>query len=56
MLEKKVGDAVKAGEPLLTMHVNDDAKVKDVTDRIHAAYSIGAQAPAKRPLVLERLG
>jgi len=56
VLEKKVGDAVKAGEPLLTMHVNDDAKVKDVTERIHAAYSIGAEAPAKRPLVLERLG
>lgn len=56
MLEKKVGDVVKAGEALVTMHVNDDARVKEVTERVIAAYSIGATAPAARPLVLERIG
>ena len=56
MLEKKVGDSVKAGETLVTMHVNDDARVKEVTERVIAAYSLGTKAPAPRPLVLERIG
>lgn len=56
MLEKKVGDPVKAGETLITMHVNEDARVKEVTERVIAAYSIGTTAPPKRPLVLERIG
>jgi len=56
MLEKKVGDSVKAGEALLTMHVNDDARVKEVTERVIAAYSLGTKAPVPRPLVLERIG
>jgi pyrimidine-nucleoside phosphorylase len=56
LLDKKVGDAVKVGEPLLQLHVNDEARVKEVTDRVLAAYSIGPVAPPKRALVLERLG
>ena len=56
MLEKKVGDTVKAGETLVTMHVNDDARVKEVAQRVIAAYSLGTKAPAPRPLVLERIG
>ena len=56
MLEKKVGDTVKAGETLLTMHVNANARVKEVTERVLAAYTIGTTAPAPRPLVLERIG
>ncbi len=55
VLEKKVGQAVKAGETLVTMHVNDEARVKEVTDRVIAAYSFGEVAPPVRPLVLERL-
>ncbi|MGV3619428.1 MAG: thymidine phosphorylase [Archangium sp.] len=55
ILEKKVGQTVKAGEPLVTMHVNDESRVKEVTDRVIAAYTFGAVAPAVRPLVLERL-
>jgi pyrimidine-nucleoside phosphorylase len=56
VLEKKVGDAVRAGEPLVTMHVNDERAVADVERRVLAAYRLGAAAPAPRPLVLERLG
>jgi pyrimidine-nucleoside phosphorylase len=55
MLEKKVGDRVKAGEALVTMHVNDEANVVDVERRVLAAYRLGDAAPAARPLVLERL-
>ena len=38
------------------MHVNDEAKVKEVTERVIAAYALGAKAPSPRPLVLERIG
>ncbi|MBL8911751.1 MAG: thymidine phosphorylase [Archangium sp.] len=55
VLERKVGDAVKVGEPLLQMHVNEDARVNEVTERVLAAYTIGPQAAATRPLVLEKL-
>lgn len=56
VLEKKVGDAVRAGEPLLIMHVNEEGRVQEVKERVAAAYSLGRQAPPVRPLVLERLG
>ena len=56
MLEKKVGDAVKQGEPLVTVHYNDGAKLEAVKARVAAAYTIADAPPAKRPLVLERLG
>lgn len=56
VLEKKVGDAVEVGEPLLTIHYNTDARLADVKARILRAYRVGGAAPAKKPLVLERLG
>ena len=55
VLHKKVGDAVKSGEPLLTIHYNDGAKLSEVTARVTKAWHVGDAAPAKRPLVLERL-
>jgi pyrimidine-nucleoside phosphorylase len=55
MLEKKVGDAVKAGEPLVTVHYNDAAKLEAVKARVIAAYRIGADRPTPRPLVLARM-
>jgi pyrimidine-nucleoside phosphorylase len=55
LLEKKVGDPVKAGEPLVRVRYDDGGKLADVQRRLLCAYSIGAQAPAGRPLVHERL-
>jgi len=55
MLEKKVGDGVKAGEPLVTVHFNDAAKLEAVKARVVAAYRIGAERPAPRPLIVERI-
>ena len=55
VLEKKVGDAVTAGEPLVTIHFNDPARLADVKRRIVGAYGIGPAAPVKRPLIIERL-
>ena len=56
VLEKKVGDPVRTGEPLLIMHVNEEGRVREVEERVTAAYSLGRQAPPPRSLVLERLG
>ncbi len=55
LLEKKVGDAVKVGEPLVTVHYDDAARLTDVKARVLKAYHVAATAPAKRPMVLERL-
>jgi pyrimidine-nucleoside phosphorylase len=54
-LLRKVGDAVRAGEPLVRIHYNDEKPVAEVTRRLLGAYRIGAEAPAARPLVVERL-
>lgn len=56
VLEKKLGDAVSDGATLVTAHVNDEGRMAEVTERVRAAYRIGPTAPARRPLVLERLG
>jgi pyrimidine-nucleoside phosphorylase len=55
MLEKKVGDAVSAGEALTTVHYNDASKLDEVKARVRSAYRIGPVKPAPRPLVLERI-
>ncbi len=54
-LLRKEGEAVKAGEPLVRVHYNDPAPVEEVKARLVAAYHFGPQAPAPRPLVIERL-
>ncbi len=54
-LLRKVGEPVKAGEPVVRIHSNDPAPVDEVKMRLQAAYRFGPQAPAPRPLVLERL-
>ncbi len=55
VLEKKVGDLVKAGEPLVTVHYNDAKRLDDVKARVTKAYGLADAPPAPRPLVLERL-
>ncbi len=54
-LLRKVGEPVKAGEPVVRVHYNDPAPVEDVKARLLAAYRFGPQVPAPRPLVVERL-
>ncbi|WNG41943.1 thymidine phosphorylase [Archangium violaceum] len=54
-LLRKVGEPVKAGEPVVRVHYNDPAPVEEVKARLLAAYRFGSQAPAPRPLVVERL-
>lgn len=51
VLHKKVGDAVARGEPLATLHVNDEARLGDAEGLVRSAITIGATAPAPTPLV-----
>jgi pyrimidine-nucleoside phosphorylase len=54
-LLRKVGESVKAGEPLVRIHYNEPGPVQEVKERLLAAYHFGPQAPTPRPLVVERL-
>jgi thymidine phosphorylase len=50
-LHKKVGDAVQVGETLCTIHYNETKRLQEALPVIEAAYAIGPQRPAARPLV-----
>jgi len=54
-LLRKVGDPVQKGEPLLRIHYNDPRRLEDVKARLLSAYRISPEAPARRPLIFERL-
>jgi pyrimidine-nucleoside phosphorylase len=54
---KRVGDAVRAGEPLCTIHYNADARLDEARKLVETAYKIAAEAPKKlRPLVHRVIG
>lgn len=55
VLERKVGEAVKAGEPLVTVHFNDARRLEPVRERLLRAYTLGDSAPPLGPLIRERL-
>lgn len=51
VLHKKVGDLVVAGEPLLTVHVNDRRRLEEVLERLRDAVKVAPEAPPATPLV-----
>lgn len=51
VLQKKVGDAVEAGEPLCVLEYNDNTKLRDAIDHVQQAYTLSASPPAKTPLI-----
>ncbi len=55
VLEKKLGDAVDVGEPVLVIHSNNASMVDDVAMRVARAFQVGETSPPKRPLILERM-
>ena len=55
MIHKRLGDAVVRGEPIVTLHFNDDARLEAVCARIQAAYILGDAAVTTAPLVAERI-
>src|SRR5438309_5591958 len=54
VLEKKIGDAVKAGEVLAVIHARSAEAARNVTDRVAAAFTIARQAQP-RALLLRRV-
>jgi pyrimidine-nucleoside phosphorylase len=54
---KRIGDRVKIGERLATIHYNSDAKLAEAKSLIADSYHIGKEAPReKRPLVRRIIG
>jgi pyrimidine-nucleoside phosphorylase len=52
VLHKKVGDPVKGGEPICTIHYNSESRAARAKQLIEESYEIRDQPPAKtRPLV-----
>jgi thymidine phosphorylase len=52
ILNKKVGDYVKAGEPVAQFHYNNEDLLKDAEDAFRSGLEIGPRETATRPLVL----
>ncbi len=55
MLHKKLGDPVQPGEPLVTLHYNDEARLADSLARLEGAFTLGPARPAPAPLIFETL-
>ena len=53
---KKIGDAVKAGEPLMIMHYNDDARAAEAERMVRDAYKIEDKPVKTRsPLIVQKI-
>jgi len=51
VLHKKVGDLVIAGEPLMTLHVNDRRRLEEALAILGRAVELAPEAPASTPLI-----
>jgi pyrimidine-nucleoside phosphorylase len=51
VLHKKVGDRVRKGEALGTIHYSDESKAERAKKMLEESYQIGAVSPKPRPLV-----
>jgi len=56
VLAKKVGDAVKSGEPLCEVHYNSEARLEDAMALLGKSFEIGDKAPAASPLIRKIIG
>ncbi len=54
-LHVKPGDAVTAGQPLFTLLADDGSRFARALDALEGAWEVGAEAPDRGPLVLERI-
>jgi thymidine phosphorylase len=52
---KKRGDTVSAGEVLAEIHARDESAAGRAEAEVLAAYELGDEAPASRPIVLETI-
>jgi len=54
-LVAKVGDEVEVGTPVARLHVGRPERVPEAMRLMAGAYTIGAERPEARPLVLGRV-
>jgi thymidine phosphorylase len=52
---KKRGEAVERGEPLAEIHARDERSADEAAAELLAAYAIGDEPVAERPVLLEAL-
>ncbi len=50
------GDAVRRGQPILTLHTDDEARFARARAALAGGIDLGDRAPAPSPLVLDRVG
>jgi thymidine phosphorylase len=55
-LHAKPGDSVTAGQPLFTLHTDEEDRLPRALAALEGAWSIGDTAPAARPLIADRIG
>jgi pyrimidine-nucleoside phosphorylase len=55
-VRKKIGDAVKAGETICTVHYNCETRVEEAKALLEGSFEIGEAAPRARPLVRKIIG
>ncbi|MFH0953538.1 MAG: thymidine phosphorylase [Verrucomicrobiota bacterium] len=51
----KEGEKVEKGQPLITLHANDTAKLAEARKMAEAAFTIAGKAPHPRPLVYKTI-
>jgi pyrimidine-nucleoside phosphorylase/thymidine phosphorylase len=51
VLHKKVGDPVREGESLMTLHVNERGRLEEATSLLRQAVRIAREAPPVSPLI-----
>ncbi len=55
VLEAKVGDHVVRGQPLATLHANDETRARAAEEVLRSAIDVSAAAVVPPPLILERI-
>ena len=54
-LHAQVGEAVQAGQPLMTLHTEEPARFERALESLAGAVSIGSSNPSARKIVLDRI-
>ena len=55
VLHKNAGDAVKRGDVLATLYADGEARCEEASLKLLQAFTIGAEPPEKKPLILSRI-
>ena len=55
-LHAKIGDVVRAGQPIMTLHTDTPERFPRARQALARGYQIGSNAPERPPLILDRVG